>query len=63
MWSSDQNNPKNHPIYVVDEYMGSCILSVNEEYNEAPTPTNFPSNIVAEVDGVWKMYFDGGYSK
>jgi hypothetical protein len=29
---SDQNNPKNHPIYVVDEDMGCCILSVNEEY-------------------------------
>jgi hypothetical protein len=35
---SDQNNPRNHPIYVVDEDLGCCILSVNEEYNEAPTP-------------------------
>jgi hypothetical protein len=23
---SDQNNPRNHPIYVVDEDLGCCIL-------------------------------------
>jgi hypothetical protein len=32
---SDQNNSVNHPIYVVDEDLGCCILSVNEEYKEA----------------------------
>jgi hypothetical protein len=34
--ASDQNNPRDHPIYVFDEDLGCCILSVNEEYNEAP---------------------------
>jgi len=36
---SDQNNPKNHPVYDVDEDMGCCILSVNQEYDEVPTPS------------------------
>jgi len=33
---SDQNNPVNNAIYVVDEDLGCCILSVNKEYNESP---------------------------
>jgi hypothetical protein len=60
---SDQNNPKNHPIYVVDEDMGLFILSVNEEYNEVLTLSYFSSKVVVEVDGVWRMRFDGAYSK
>jgi hypothetical protein len=31
---SDQNNSVNHPIYVVDEDLGCCILTVNEECKE-----------------------------
>jgi hypothetical protein len=31
---SDQNTSINHPIYVVDEYLGCFILSLNEEYKE-----------------------------
>jgi len=30
---SDKRNPMNHPIYVVDEYLGCCIIPVNKEYN------------------------------
>jgi hypothetical protein len=60
---SDQNNPKNHPIYAADEDMGCYILSVNEEYDEAHTLSYFSSKVAAKVDGVWKMYFDGAYSK
>jgi hypothetical protein len=37
---SDHNNTRNHPIYAVDEDIGCCILSLNEEYNESPVPTN-----------------------
>ena len=25
---SDQNTPKNHPLYIVEDNMGCCILSV-----------------------------------
>jgi hypothetical protein len=42
---SDQNNPKNHPIYDVDEDMVCCILSINEEYDEPPTLSNISSKV------------------
>jgi len=32
---SDENNPKNHPIYATNQDLGCCIVSVNEEYSEA----------------------------
>jgi hypothetical protein len=54
---SDQNNPVNHPIYVVDEDLGCCILSVNEEYNETPMLADPLVSPVEEVDGIWKMFF------
>jgi hypothetical protein len=60
---SDQNNPMNHPIYDDDEDLGCCILSVNEEYNETPMledPLVIP---MEEVDGIWKLFFDGACSK
>jgi hypothetical protein len=60
---SDQNNPVNHPIYVVDEDLGCCILTVNEEYKESLTLTDPLESPVKEVGGIWKMYFDGAYSK
>ena len=28
---SDSNNPENHPIYVVEEDMGSCMLHLSNE--------------------------------
>lgn len=60
---SDQSNPVNHPIYVVDEDLGCCIMSVNEEYNETPTLVDPLVSPVEEVDGIWKMFFDGACSK
>jgi hypothetical protein len=53
--ANDQNNPLNHPIYVVDEYMGCCILYVNEEYNETPMLAEPLIIHVEEVDGIWKF--------
>jgi hypothetical protein len=60
---SDQSNPKDHPICAVDEDLGCCILSMNEEYSEASTPADFILNLATEIDDAWKMYFDGEYSK
>jgi hypothetical protein len=53
----------NHPIYVVDEDLGCCILSVNEEYNETPMLADPLVSLVEEINGIWKMFFDGAYSK
>jgi hypothetical protein len=60
---NDQNNPANHPIYVVDEYLGLCILSANEGYNETPMLEDPLVSHVEEVYGIWKNKFDGAYSK
>jgi hypothetical protein len=60
---SDHKNPVNHPIYVVDEDIGCCILTVNEEYKESPTLTTPPIIPTEEIGGMWKMHFDGAYSK
>jgi ribonuclease HI len=50
-------------IYVVDEDMACCILSVNEEYNKTPMMV-YPLVIpVEEVDGICKLFFDGACSK
>jgi len=46
---------------LVDEDLACCILSVIEEYSEAPTPRDSLLNSYIEVDGVWNIYFDGEY--
>jgi hypothetical protein len=53
----------NHPIYVANEYLGCCILSINEDYNETPMLADPLVSLVEEVDGLWKRFFDGAYSK
>jgi hypothetical protein len=60
---SGQNNPMNHPIYVVDEYLACCILFINEEYNETQMLVDPLISYVEEVDSIWKMFFYGAYSK
>jgi hypothetical protein len=50
---SDQKNPVNHPIYVVDEYLGYYILYINEEYNETPILVGPLVSPMEEVDGIW----------
>jgi hypothetical protein len=40
-----------------------CILSINQEYDEPPTLSYISSKVATEVDGVWRMYFNGEYSK
>jgi len=60
---SDQNNPMNHPIYDFDEYLGCCILYLNEEYNETSMLADPLVSLVEEVDGICKKQNDGEYSK
>ena len=63
---SDINNPKNHPIYVVEEYIGSCMLHFSNEEtsgvlqveNEVPV-----QHSAEKQDELWHMYFDGSSSK
>jgi len=60
---SNQNNLVNHPIYVIDEYIYCFILTINEEYKESLTLMDPLTSTNKEVGGIWKMCFDGEYSK
>ena len=31
---SDPQNPNNYPVYVVDQDLGNCILSMDEDFKE-----------------------------
>jgi hypothetical protein len=68
---SDPHNPNNYPVYVIDQDLGNCILSIDdgfdecieedctEKENKKIKKTNKNVNSV----GVWKMYFDGASSR
>jgi ribonuclease HI len=67
---SDPQNPNNYPVYIVDQDLGNCILSIDdgfdeckeenctEEENKKIKKTNNNVNSI----GVWKMFFDGALS-
>lgn len=64
---SDPENTMNHPIYVVEYDLGSCILHVNSDRIE-----KFPCVHKAKIEenknqkgkkSIWKMYFDGSSSR
>jgi ribonuclease HI len=44
---SDPNNPNNHPVYIADQDLGNCILSLDDDF---------------EIDVDDKMFFDGASS-
>jgi ribonuclease HI len=63
---SDEKNPTNHPIYVVDTDLGSSILHLTDS-PQPPLEIKNQSSTKCEITGqgvqLWKMYFDGAYSK
>jgi hypothetical protein len=59
----EHNHHVNHPIYATDEYLGYCILIVSEEYKEVLTHTDPLVSSTNEINDIWKMFFDGTYSK
>ena len=62
---SDSRHPNNHPIYSIDENLGSCMLQLNDE-NEGvlQVQKDIPVQVKREEpDGLWQMYFDGASSK
>ena len=62
----DDKNPTNHPLYVVEQYLGSYILHLSDEntngmlHVEKEKPIK---RIVEKKYELWKMYFDGSSSK
>jgi hypothetical protein len=63
---SDEGNPTNHPIYVVDIDLGSSILHLTD-FPQSPLEIKNQSPTTCETTRqgaqTWKMYFDGASSK
>jgi len=60
---NDQNNPKNNPIYFVEEYMGYCIFLINETIDQTRISESVHARVDIRTDDIWKLYFEGAYSK
>jgi ribonuclease HI len=60
---SDHQNPGNHPIYVVEDEIGSSIFHINDDVPEIPVNKCRNHPLTDQGNEVWKMYFDGSSSK
>ena len=65
----DPNNPNNHPVYIANQDLGNCILSIDDDFEVDVDDKCIEEKIEKkEIDknvystGVWKMYFDGASS-
>jgi hypothetical protein len=63
---SDPQNPNNYPVYVVDQDLGNCILSIDDDFEECTEEENkkieTTKKNVNVREGMWKMFFDGASS-
>ena len=60
---SDHQNPGNHPIYVVEDGLGSSIFHMSDEMVEVSVIKTTTRVGDSKDNFVWKMYFDGACSK
>jgi hypothetical protein len=60
---SDHQNPRNHPIYVVENEIGSSFFHLNDDEPEISVIQCKDQSLTDQQDKVWKMYFDGSSSK
>jgi hypothetical protein len=60
---SDHQNPNNHPIYVVEDGIGSSIFHLDDDELEILLSQHIDKPMVGQLNKVWKMYFDGSPSK
>jgi hypothetical protein len=65
----DPHNPNNHPVYITDQDLGNCILSIDDEFeigiDESCTEEKTKKEGLKESvysSGVWKMFFVGASS-
>jgi ribonuclease HI len=64
---SDPLNPNNYPVYIVDQDLGNCILSIDDDIDvcieesctEKKKEKEEKINKDVYSSGVWKMFFDG----
>jgi hypothetical protein len=60
---SDHQNLGNHPIYVVEDEVGSSIFHINDYVLEISVNKCINQPEVGQGNEFWKMSFDGSYSK
>jgi hypothetical protein len=66
---SDPHNPNNYPVYIVDQDLGNCILSIDDDIDvcidESCTEEKTEKEKIKKdvySTGVWKMFFDDASS-
>ena len=64
---TDDKNPTNHHLYVVDKYLGTCMLHFSDDDNtvgllqvEKEQPVKCSRE---QEDELWQLYFDGSSCK
>jgi hypothetical protein len=60
---SDHENPGNHPIYAVEDELGSSIFHIGDQIAETTVRKIIPTAGENTKNLVWKMLFDGACSK
>ena len=64
---TDDKNPTNHPLYVVEKDLGTCMLHFSDDNDTTSLLQVEKENLVKytreQEDELWKMYFDGSSSK
>lgn len=60
---SDHENPTNHPIYVVEDHLGSSIFHMSDQMAELSVRKTTTFVWDREDNFVWKIYFDGVCSR
>jgi hypothetical protein len=60
---SDHQNPINHPIYVIEDEIGSFFFHLNDDEPETSVSQCKDQPLTIQQNKVWKMYFDGSSSK
>ena len=63
---SDPHNQNNYPVYIADQDLGNCILSIDDDFEECIEEENQKIEIskknINVREGMWKMFFDGASS-
>jgi hypothetical protein len=55
---NNHHNPNNHPIYVVEDEIGSSVFHLNDDELEMPISQRRDHPLKSQSNKVWKMYFD-----
>jgi ribonuclease HI len=59
----DHQNPRNHPIYVVEDGMGLSFFHLNDDEPEISVSQHRDHSMTGQQNKMWNMYFDGSSSR